>query len=90
MCRSLNVKPFHKAVVVQFENISVGIVVEEIIESVFLQASDLVSGSLTGSVKEEGYIRGIAHFHDRKFLKVLDLQKLLMNGELTVDQTFSR
>ena len=80
---------FHKAVVIQFENISVGIVVEEIIESVFLQASDLVSGSLTGSVKEEGYIRGIAHFHDRKLLKVLDLPKLLMNGELTVDQTFS-
>jgi len=81
---------FHKAVVVQFENIFVGIVVEEIIESVFLQASDMVSGSLTGSVKEEGYIRGIAQFHDQKFLKVLDLQKLLVNGELTVDQTFSR
>ncbi|MGV7227648.1 MAG: chemotaxis protein CheW [Nitrospirales bacterium] len=80
---------FHKAVVVQFENISVGIVVEEIIESVFLQASDLISGSLTGSVKEEGYIRGIAHFHDRKILKVLDLPKLMTNGELTVDQTFS-
>jgi len=79
---------FHKAVVVQFENISVGIVAEEIIESVFLQASDMVSGSLTGSEKEEGYIRGIAQFHDEKFLKVLDLQKLLMNGELTVDQTF--
>ncbi len=81
---------FHKAVVVQFENIYVGIVVEEIIESVFLQVSDMVSGSLTGSVKEEGYIRGIAQFHDQKFLKVLDLQKLLMNGELTVDQTFSQ
>ena len=81
---------FHKAVVVQVENIFVGIIVEEIIESVFLQASDMVSGSLTGSVKEEGYIRGIAQFHDQKFLKVLDLQKLLMNGELTVDQTFSQ
>lgn len=81
---------FHKAVVIQFENIFVGIVVEEIIESVFLRASDMVSGSLTGSVKEEGYIRGIAQFHDQKFLKVLDLQKLLMNGALTVDQTFSQ
>ncbi len=81
---------FHKAVVVQFENIFVGIVVEEIIESIFLQASDMMSGSLTGSVKEEGYVRGIAQFHDQKFLKVLDLQKLLMNGELTVDQTFSQ
>jgi len=81
---------FHKAVVVQFENISVGIVAEEIIESVFLQASDMVSGALTGSVKDEGYIRGIAQFHDQKFLKVLDLQKLLMSGELTVDQTFSQ
>ena len=81
---------FHKAVVVQFENIFVGIVAEEIIESVFLQASDMVSGSLAGSGKEEGYIRGIAQFHDQKFLKVLDLQKLLMNGELTVDQTFSQ
>ena len=81
---------FHKAIVVQFENIFVGIVVEEIIESVFLQARDMVSGSLTGSLKEEGYIRGIAQFRDQKFLKVLDLQKLLMNGELTVDQTFSQ
>ncbi len=81
---------FHKAVVVQFENIFVGIVAEEIIESVFLQASDMVSGSLTGSGMEEGYIRGIARFHDHKFLKVLDLQKLLINGELTVDQTFSQ
>ncbi len=81
---------FHKAIVVQFENISVGIVVEEIIESVFLQSSDMVSGSLTGSVQEEGYIRGIAQFHDQKFLKVLDLQKLLVNGELSVDQTFSQ
>ena len=81
---------FHKAVVVQFENIFVGIVAEEIIESVFLQASDMVSGSLTGRVKEEGYIRGIAKFHDEKFLKVLDLQKLLMNGELSVDQTFAQ
>ena len=82
-------KRLHKAIVVQFENIFVGLVAEEIIESVFLQASDIVSGSLTGSIKEEGYIRGIAQFHDQKVLKVLDLQKLLMNGELTVDQTFS-
>jgi len=81
---------FHKAVVVQFENIFVGIVAEEIIESVFLQASDMVSGSLTESGKDDGYIRGIAQFHDQKFLKILDLQKLLMNGELTVDQTFSQ
>ncbi len=81
---------FHKAVVVQFENISVGIVAEEIIESVFLQSSDMVSGSLTGTAKEEGYIRGIARFHDEKILKVLDLQTLLMNGELSVDQTFSQ
>ncbi len=81
---------FHKAVVVQFENIFVGIVVEEIIESVLLQASDMVSGSLTGEVKEKGYIRGIAQWHDQKFLKVLDLQKLLLSGELTVDQTFSQ
>ena len=80
----------HKAIVVQFENIFVGIVAEEIIESVFLQASDMVSGALTGSVKEEGYIRGIAQFHNQKTLKVLDLQKLLMSGELTVDQTFSQ
>lgn len=78
---------FHKAVVIQFENIFVGIVVEEIIESVFLRTSDMVAGSLTGRVKEEGYIRGIAQFHDQKFLKVLDLKKLLVNGELTVDQT---
>ena len=81
---------FHKAVVVQFENMFVGIVCEEIIESVFLQAGDMVSGALTGSVQEEGYIRGIAKFHDEKFLKVLDLQKLLINGEITVDQTFSQ
>ncbi len=81
---------FHKAVVVQFENMLVGIVCEEIIESVFLQASDMVSGALTGSAKEDGYIRGIAKFHDEKFLKVLDLQKLLVNGEITVDQTFSQ
>ncbi len=81
---------FHKAVVVQFENIYVGIVVEEIIESVFLQASDMVSGSLSETLKEEGYIRGVAQFHDQKFLKVLDLQKLLLSGELTVDQTFSQ
>ena len=81
---------FHKAVVVQFENMFVGIVCEEIIESVFLQASDMVSGSLTGTVKEEGYIRGIAKFHDEKVLNVLDLQKLLMNGEITIDQTFSQ
>ena len=81
---------FHKAVVVQFENIFVGIVAEEIIESVFVQAHDMVSGSLAGSVKEEEYIRGIAQFHGQKSLKVLDLQKLLMNGELSVDQTFSQ
>ncbi len=81
---------FHKAIVVQFENILVGIVCEEIIESVFLQASDMVSGSLTGSAMDEGYVRGIATFHDEKTLKVLDLQNLLMNGELTVDQTFSQ
>ncbi len=81
---------FHKAVVVQFENMFVGIVCEEIIESVFLQASDMVSGSLKESAQEEGYIRGVAKFHDEKFLKVLDLQKLLVNGEITVDQTFSQ
>ncbi len=81
---------FHKAIVIQFENILVGIVCEEIIESVFLQASDMVTGSLTGSAMDEGYVRGIAKFHDEKILKVLDLQKLLMNGEVTVDQTFSQ
>jgi two-component system chemotaxis sensor kinase CheA len=81
---------FHKAVVVQFENLFVGIVVEEVIEAVSLQSGDMVSGSLTESVKDDGYIRGIAQWNDTKLLKVLDLQKLLMSGELTVDQTFSQ
>ena len=81
---------FHKAVVVQFENLFVGIVVEEVIEAVSLQAGDMVSGSLTESVKDDSYIRGIAQLNDKKLLKVLDLQKLLMSGELTVDQTFSQ
>jgi len=84
------IENYHKVVVIQYENISVGIVVEEIIESVFLRASDMVSGSLTETaIEEDGYIRGIGQFHDQKYLKVLDLQKLLKDGELTVDQTFS-
>ena len=81
---------FHKAIVVQFENLCVGIIVEEVIEAVFLQEGDMVSGSLAENVKGEGYIRGIAQFRDQQYLKVLDLRKLLMTGELTVDQTFSQ
>ncbi len=81
---------FHKAIVVQFENLCVGIIVEEVIEAVFLQEGDMVSGSLAENVKADGYIRGIAQFRDQQYLKVLDLRKLLMTGELTVDQTFSQ
>ena len=78
-----------KVIVVKIENLLVGILVNEIVEPVFLRTCDISTESSGGTSGGEGYRGGIAPYVDGKVLTILDSRKLLMSGELTVNQRTS-
>lgn len=80
----------HKVIVVQIENLVVGILVNQIVESIFLKTGDVLTESSGGTSGGEGYARGIAPYYDGKVVTVLDLPKLLISAELKVNQSSSR
>ena len=80
----------HKVIVVRIENLVVGILVNEIVESVFLRTGDVLTESSGRTSGGEGYAKGIAPYYDGKVVTIIDLPKLLMSAELKVNQSISR
>ncbi len=75
-----------QAVVVQVEDIVVGLPVEQVFEMIDFNLTDIMPLPLAPSNFGDQYIRGTAFFQG-KILQVLDLSKILTEGGLAVDET---
>jgi purine-binding chemotaxis protein CheW len=73
------------AVVVQVDDIVAGLPVERVLEMASINSTDMTPLSGILSNFSEQYIRGTALFQE-KILRVLDLPKLLTQGELVVNE----
>ena len=74
----------HKAVVVEVEDIIVGIVVEEVYDVVDFPPNELKPIPVATNSDTTAYLKGLANYQDTT-LKVVDLPKLLDQGEMAVD-----
>ncbi len=76
-----------KVIVARVENLLVGVLVDDVIDSIHLNPKDImpIASTLQGNDKSEGYLQGTTPYCDR-VLSLLDLPKLLMSGALIVDE----
>ncbi len=75
----------HQAIVVAVDDITAGIVVDQILDVIDIQSS--VMTTLPVAVRSEGqnYTKGTASYHDHT-ITLLDVPKLLAQGELVVNE----
>jgi purine-binding chemotaxis protein CheW len=73
------------AVVVQVDDIVAGLPVDRVLEMASLNSTDMTPSSGILSDYSEQYLQGTALFQEKR-LKVLDLPKLFMRGELVVNE----
>ncbi|PSB28394.1 chemotaxis protein CheW, partial [filamentous cyanobacterium Phorm 46] len=82
---SPDTKSLSQAIVVEIEDLVAGVVVDEILDIIHLNLSDLATiPAAINSVNRE-YLRGTA-FYEEKIITVLNLQKLLIKGGIVVDE----
>lgn len=82
---SADTKSLSQAIVVEIEDLVAGIVVDEILDIIHLNLSDLATiPAAINSVNRE-YLRGTT-FYEEKIISVLNLQKLLTKGGIVVDE----
>jgi purine-binding chemotaxis protein CheW len=74
-----------QAVVVQVDDIVVGLPVDQVLEMVELNSADLTPLPTALSTLDEQYLRGTAFFQE-KMLRVLDLPKIFTQGGLAVNE----
>lgn len=74
-----------KAVVMRSGSLVAGVVIDEVFDVVYLQTSDIVSAPTAIHSNSNQYLRGVASYGD-SMMSLLDLPKLLAQGELVVDQ----
>ncbi|WP_017316466.1 chemotaxis protein CheW [Mastigocladopsis repens] len=74
-----------KAVVVQFEDVIVGLPVDKVLEVVYLNPAEMTPLPALELLYNAQYLRGMAFFQG-KMLSVLDFPKILTEGELTVNE----
>ncbi len=74
-----------KAVIVEADNIVAGITVDQVLDVVYLPPSDISSMPAAVSKRCQAFFQGATHYYQNT-LSVLDLSKLLAQGDLIVDQ----
>jgi purine-binding chemotaxis protein CheW len=80
-----NINKNNKAMVIQVEDIVTGITVEEVYDVMFLNPQEITTvPTAIHSINDE-YLQGAAPYRD-KMMSILDLPKILLSGNLTVDQ----
>ncbi|HSM80330.1 MAG TPA: chemotaxis protein CheW [Nodosilinea sp.] len=89
--RFLNLHPAttakpRKAVVMRLGSLVAGVVVDEVFDVVYLKASEMAAIPTAIHSSDNEYLRGIAHYGDA-MVGLLDLPKLLTQGDLVVDQS---
>jgi purine-binding chemotaxis protein CheW len=83
--RGATIKSLNKAIVVEVEELVAGIVVDEILDIIYLNGSEIgIIPAALHSANHE-YLKGTA-FYGEKMMAVLNLQKLLTQGGMVVDE----
>lgn len=74
-----------KAVVVRLGALLAGVVIDDVFDVIYLKTSDIASAPTAIHSHSNQYLRGVAPYGD-SMMSLLDLPKLLAQGELVVDQ----
>ena len=76
-----------KVIVTRVDNLLVGVLVDDVTDSIHLNPKDIIAipSTVKGKGKSEGFLKGTAPYGGG-VLSLLDLQKLLMSEELMVDE----
>ncbi len=76
-----------KVIVTRVENLLVGVLVDDVTDSIHLNPKDIMAipSTVKGKGISEGFLKGTAPYCGG-VLSLLDLRKLLMSGELMVDE----
>lgn len=75
-----------KAVVMRLGSLVAGVVVDEVYDVVYVQPSEIASIPAAIHSSDNEYLKGIARYQD-SMMSLLDLPKLLTQGELVVNQS---
>jgi purine-binding chemotaxis protein CheW len=75
-----------KAVVMRLGSLVAGVVVDEVFDVVYVHPSEIASIPSAIHSNDNEYLKGIAQYED-SMMSLLDLPKLLTQGELVVNQT---
>lgn len=82
---SADTKSLSKAIVVEIEDLVVGIAVDEILDIIYLNVAELATIPAALNSANREYLRGTA-FYEEKIIAVLSLRKLLTKGGIVVDE----
>jgi chemotaxis signal transduction protein len=76
-----------KVIVTRVDNLLVGVLVDNVTDSIHLNPKDIMAipSTVKGKGISEGFLEGTAPYCGG-VLSLLDLRKLLMSGELMVDE----
>lgn len=82
---SADTKSLSKAIVVEIEDLVVGIVVDEILNIIYLNMAELATIPAALNSANREYLQATA-FYEEKIIAVLNLQKILTKGGVVVDE----
>jgi purine-binding chemotaxis protein CheW len=80
-----NMESLGKAIVVEVSDIVAGIVVDEVLDVMYLNPLDITPVPTAIHYTNDEYLRGTAPYRD-KMMSILDLQKMMAKGALIVDE----
>ena len=80
-----NMESLGKAIVVEVSDIVAGIVVDEVLDVMYLNPLDISPVPTAIHYTNDEYLRGTAPYGD-KMMSILDLQKMMTKGALIVDE----
>ena len=80
-----NMESLGKAIVVEVSDIVAGIVVDEVLDVMYLNPLDITPVPTAIHYTNDEYLRGTAPYRD-KMMSILDLQKMMTKGTLIVDE----
>lgn len=77
--------PLSKAMIVQVNDVVIGIVVEGIFDVIYLKESEVKKIPTAVHLKQDEYLQGTAFYQD-KMMSILNVTKIITQGELVIDE----
>lgn len=82
----LDALPTSKAMIIEVEDIVAGIIVEQVHDVILVQSTDITAVPTAIHAIDDEYLLGTVSYQE-KMLALLDIAKILRNGELVVDES---